>query len=167
MSRLAAVDFAGCTDEPGQFGASLDDEPRVDRDAVAADAGTRLQDVYPRMPVRHFDYFPDVESEMFADQRELVGVCDVDIAESVFDEFCHLGTLCICQDDLALTEDAVDLSGLLRARLVMPPTTLSFVTISIMIRPGSTRSGQWAMWMSGAPSVWCGKTRSGLSSAGH
>ena len=54
-----------------------------------------------------------------------------------------------------------------RTRGVRPPTTRSLVTISIMIRPGSTRSGQCATWTSGRPRSCAGSVRSGRSSASH
>ncbi len=43
------VDRTRGADQPGQVGRCLDDEPRIHRNAVAADAGTGPQDVHPRL----------------------------------------------------------------------------------------------------------------------
>ena len=48
---------------------------------------------------------------------------------------------------------------------VSPPMTLLFSTISTMRRPGRTRSGQCATWMSGLSFTSFGKVRSGRAAA--
>ena len=128
--------------------------------------GPGREDVDARVVVGQPDDLPHVEAEVLADQRELVGEGDVDVAVGVLDQLGHLGAGRVGEQDLALAEDAVDLPPpSRRSARVMPPTTRSLVTISIMIRPGSTRSGQCATWKSGTPSEACGATRSGRSCA--
>ena len=89
--RLAIVDFTCNAYKAGLFGGGVDDEPGVDGDAVSADAGAGLQDVDAGVAVGEIDQFPDVDPEFVADQREFVGVGDVDVAVGVFGEFAEFG----------------------------------------------------------------------------
>src|SRR5690606_41935113 len=65
-ARLAIIDLACGPDEPGKFGRLADDEPGIDSDAMAADAGSRLQYVDARVPVGEPDQFPHIDSELVA-----------------------------------------------------------------------------------------------------
>ena len=89
--RLGVVDLARGADQAGCFRRAVDDEPGIDRDAVAADAGAGLQDVDARMAVGQLDHLPDVEAHAVADHRQLVGEGDVDVAEGVLGQLDQLG----------------------------------------------------------------------------
>ena len=91
----------------GQLRIVADEKPRVDRDAVAAHAGARLQDVDARVHVADFDDFVDVHVVVAADAGQLVGKGDVDGAERVFHDLCHFGRAYVGHDDVALAEGGV------------------------------------------------------------
>ena len=93
------------------LGRGGDDEPRVDGDAVAADAGTRLEDVDARVMVGEVDEFPDIDVEVVGDHRQFVGERDVDVAVSVLGELGQLGRAGIGHEELALTEELVQIAG--------------------------------------------------------
>ena len=86
---LAVVDAACGADQRGLFGRAVDDEPRVDRDAVAAHARTGGQDVDARMAVGQPDHFPHIQPHRVRHHRQLVGEGDVDVAVGVFDQLGH------------------------------------------------------------------------------
>ena len=44
-----------------------------------------MQDLDPRVPVRQADHVPDIDTDSLADERQLVGEGDVDVAEGVLD----------------------------------------------------------------------------------
>ena len=114
VRRLAVVDLARGADQPGLLGRGVDDEPRIDGDAVAADARARLQDVDARVAVGEPDHLPDVDAELVADHRQLVGEGDVDVAVGVLDELGHLGgARRRCDAGSPRHEDAVELGGAL------------------------------------------------------
>ena len=102
---LAVVDEAGLVDERGDVFKLLVDEPRVDRDAVAADADAGGMHVDARMAVGQLDELEHVDAEPVADLAELVGVGDVDVAEGVFRQLAHLGGQIIGQADGAAGDD--------------------------------------------------------------
>lgn len=104
------VGLQGEADEVGRLGVVADQEPRVDRDAVAADARAGVEDVDARVLVRDADDLGDVHSADAADLGELVGEGDVDRAEGVLDDLGHLGGADVGDGDLALAEAGVDLS---------------------------------------------------------
>ncbi len=112
MADLAVVDSARGADQRRLLGARLDDEPRVDRDAVPADAGAGLEDVDPRMAVGELDHFPHVHPHRVGDDRKLVGEGDVDVAIGVFDQLGHLGAARIGGDAFAAHEALVERGGL-------------------------------------------------------
>ncbi|EEF93744.1 hypothetical protein CATMIT_01623, partial [Catenibacterium mitsuokai DSM 15897] len=74
-----------------------------------------LEDVDARMAVGQPDQFPHVDAELVADDRQLVGEGDVDVAEGVLGELAHLGGARVGDDALAAHEAAVQLGGALRA----------------------------------------------------
>lgn len=96
-------------DEVRRLGVVADQEPRVDRDAVAADARAGVKDVDARVLVRDADNLCDVHAADAADLGELVGEGDVDRAEGVLDDLSHLGGADVGDRDLALAETGVDL----------------------------------------------------------
>src|SRR6185312_8225615 len=83
-TRLGVVDFAGRANDLGAIGRRGDDEPGIDGDAVTADTRAGRQDVDPRMLVGQRDQLPDVDVQLVADHRQLVGEGDVHVAERVF-----------------------------------------------------------------------------------
>ena len=114
---LMYVDFACGADEATYFGVAGNDEPRIDGDTVAADAGAGVEDVDARVTVGEGDDVPHADAFGFADHRELVGEGDVDVAEGVFDEFRHFGGTRIGGDDLAAHERLVELDRVLGGTL--------------------------------------------------
>ena len=104
------VGLKGEADEVGRLGVVADQEPRVDRDAVAADARARVEDVHARVLVGDADDLGDVHAADAADLGELVGEGDVHRAEGVLDDLGHLGGADVGDGDLALAEAGVDLS---------------------------------------------------------
>lgn len=103
------VGLKGQADEVGRLGVVADQEPRVDRDAVAADARAGVQDVDARVLVRDADDLGDVHAADAADLGELVGEGDVHRAEGVLYDLGHLGGADVSDGDLALAEAGVDL----------------------------------------------------------
>ena len=95
--RHVLVDLAGELDEAGRevVLARLPREvERVDRDAVAAEAGARIEAHEPeRLGVCRVDDLPDVDSHPIAQLGELVDERDVDRAEDVLEQLRQLGRL--------------------------------------------------------------------------
>lgn len=104
------VGLQGEADEVGRLGVVADQEPRVDRDAVAADARAGIEDVHARVLVGDADDLGDVHAADAADLGELVGEGDVHRAEGILDDLGHLGGTDVGDGDLALAEAGVDLS---------------------------------------------------------
>ena len=93
----------------------LMDEPRVDRDAVSADADAGGMHVHSGVAVGKLDELEHVDAEPVADLAELVGIGDVDVAERVFRQLAHLGSQIIRQADRAAGDDLfIDFLGELR-----------------------------------------------------
>ena len=91
------------------------DEPRVDRDAVSADADAGGMHVHSGVAVGKLDELEHVDAEPVADFAEFVGIGDVDIAERVFRQLAHLGSQIIRQADRAAGDDLfIDFLGELR-----------------------------------------------------
>ena len=89
--RLVLVALAGSEDDLGLRRELLVDEPRVDRDAVTADADARGQDIDARMAVGELDELEYVDAHLVADDGQLVRVSDVDVAEGILGQLAHLG----------------------------------------------------------------------------
>ena len=81
------------------------DEPRVDRDAVSADADAGGMHVHSGVAVGKLDELEHVDAEPVADLAELVGIGDVDVAERVFRQLAHLGGQIVRQADRAAGDD--------------------------------------------------------------
>ncbi len=116
--RFVIVDLACRADDASLVRVGIDDEPGVNGNAVPAHAGARLQDAHARMAVSQADEFPDVDIELVADDRQLVGKRYVDVAEAVLGQLAHLGGAGIGDDALAFDKGLVEghgqLAGLLR-----------------------------------------------------
>ena len=69
MAGLAVIDFAGGPDQNGIPRVSGHNEPGVHSDTVPADAGSGLKDVDPRMMIGQTNELPDVNVQVFADDR--------------------------------------------------------------------------------------------------
>ena len=81
VGRPGVIDLAGRADEPGLIRSAGHQEPGVHGDAVAAHAGARLQNAHPRMAVGQVDELPDIHPDPLADEGQLVGEGDVEVAE--------------------------------------------------------------------------------------
>ena len=106
--RLVVVGLHRLVDHLGQLRVVAHQEPGIHADAVAAHAGTRLQDVDARVHIADPDDLVDVEVVVAADAAQLVGEGDVDGAEGVLDDLGHLGRADVGDDDLALAEGGVE-----------------------------------------------------------
>ena len=78
---------------------------------MAAHAGARLQNAHPRMAVGQVDELPDIHPDPLADEGQLVGEGDVEVAEGVLRQLGHLGGGGVGQDQLAGAEGGVQVSG--------------------------------------------------------
>jgi hypothetical protein len=124
------VDLASGADQTRLLRVLRHDKPRVDGDTVAANARARLQDIDARMAVRQADQLPDVNALVGANQRQLVGKSDVDVAEAVFRQLAHLGGARVGHHAFAFRK--ILYSSLARAEQTgdMPPITRSFLISS-------------------------------------
>ena len=102
------------------------DKPRIDGNAVTADARPRLQNIHPWMAVCQADKLPDVDPLLGANQRQFVGKGDIHVAEAVFRQLAHLGGARIGDHAFALEENLVQRAGASEHFGVMPPITRSF-----------------------------------------
>ena len=89
------------------------DEPRIDGDAVPAHARSRLKYPDPGVAVGEFDDPPNIEAELVADQRQLVGKRDVDVAKRILRQLDQLGRRRVCAKQFPLQEDAIERLGVL------------------------------------------------------
>ncbi len=83
------------------------EEPGVYGDAVAAHAGTGLQDVDAGMHVADAYNLIDIHVVVAADARQLVGKGDVHGTVGVLDDLGHLGSAYVGDDDVAPAERGV------------------------------------------------------------
>ena len=88
--RHTVVDFTRHADQFGVRREFLDDKPRVHADAMTTHAGARRMNVHARVAVGHPNHFPDVDMELFANPRDLIGQGDVHVPVRVFQQFDHL-----------------------------------------------------------------------------
>ena len=102
-------------DQRGVLGRGGDEEPGIDRDAVATDAGAGLEDVDARVAVGEADDLPHVDAEAVGDEAQLVGEGDVDVAERILGQLGHLGGTRGGGDAGAADEAAVEAERLARA----------------------------------------------------
>src|SRR5438105_15229145 len=107
--RHAVIHLARHLDQAAFQRRSLNQKPWVYRDAMAADARTRAEDIDARMPVRQANRLPDIDAEALRDECELVGQCNVHIAKGVFHHFGHLRRCRVGTDDASFDEAGVQL----------------------------------------------------------
>ena len=88
--RHALVDAASRLHELGDERVCVGKEVWVHGDAVAAYPGPGPQDIDSRMLVGDRDRLPDVDVELFGDDRQLVGERDVDVTVRVLDDLYEL-----------------------------------------------------------------------------
>eukprot|EP01136_Pigoraptor_vietnamica_P003706 Opistho-1_new@33259 len=110
---LGIIHLARAADQPRIGGIAGDDEPRVHRDAMPADADAGLEDVDARMAVGQCDHVPHVDPGLVADYRQFVREGDVDVAEAVLGQLAHLGRGGVGQQHLAAHEAAIEGTDLL------------------------------------------------------
>jgi hypothetical protein len=91
MRGLREIHFARGADQAAVVGRAMDEEPGVDRDAMAADAGAGLEDVDARVAVGEADHLPHIDAHMLGHHRQFVGKGDVDVAVAVLDQLHHFG----------------------------------------------------------------------------
>ena len=103
------VDFTGGADEAGLFRGAVHDEPRIDGNAVTADAGAGLQDIHAGVVIGQTDEFPDVDLETVADDGQFVGKGDSGVAGGVFGELAHFRGAGVGEEQFPLDEDTIDL----------------------------------------------------------
>ena len=104
---LVVVGFHRLVDDLRELGIVAHEEPRIDADAVAAYAGTGLEDIYTGVHITDADDFIDIHIVVTADAAELVGKGDVDGTVGVLDHLGHLGRADVGDDDLALAEGGI------------------------------------------------------------
>ena len=112
MADLAVVDPARRADQRRVPWRAVNDEPRIDGNAVAANTRAGLQDVDPRMAVGQPDHFPDVQPHAVRHDRQFVGEGNVDVAIGVLDQLGHLGRAGIGGDAGSPHETLVEGQGL-------------------------------------------------------
>ena len=103
---LAVVDLPRERDQL-ELGRAVEQEMRVDGDAVATHAEPGLVDVAVRLAVGGRDDLQDVDADPVRIARELVGEGDVDVAIGRVGE---LGELAASDDDIATTSASSTLS---------------------------------------------------------
>ena len=104
---LVVVGLHRLVDDFGQLGIVAHEEPGIDADAVAAYAGTGLEDVHTGVHIADADDLIDIHIVVTADAAEFVGKGDVDGTVGVLDDLGHLGSADVGDDDLALAEGGV------------------------------------------------------------
>ncbi len=104
---LVVVGLHRLVDDFGELGIVAHEEPGIDADAVAAYAGTGLEDIDTGVHIADADDLIDIHIIVTADAAELVGKGDIDGAVGVLDHLGHLGRADVGDDDLALAEGGV------------------------------------------------------------
>ena len=119
-SGLCIVDRPRGPDQTGFIRSCIHDEPRIDRDAVSADARTGSQDVHAWMVVGQGDCFAHVDAQVLRHATELVRERDVDISIGIFHQLDRLGRGGVGQYYFAFDEGRVQVSGSLRGDRIDP-----------------------------------------------
>ncbi|MOA39331.1 hypothetical protein D3C78_1610990 [compost metagenome] len=89
------------------FGGLADNKPGINSNAVSTYPRTRLQDIDPWVAVGQADQFPDVDVQLVADDRQLVGEGDVHVTEAVLRQLAHFRSAGVGDDALAFDENLV------------------------------------------------------------
>ena len=108
MMCFSVVYFPSRPNEPGHLRSAIDDEPRVDGNAMTAHAGAGPENVDPRMPVCHLDNMPDIKSKSVADDRQLVREGDIDVTEGILCQLDKSRAVGISQKALAPDEELIE-----------------------------------------------------------
>ena len=108
MVGLSIVDVTRSADQRGQLWSRMNDEPRVDRNTMSADAWSRGQNIDPRVTVGERNDIPHIDAQLVGNQAQLIGEGDVDVTERVFAELHHLGDSCCRRDTRAAHKRAVE-----------------------------------------------------------
>jgi len=111
--RLAVVGLHAFVDDLREGRIVANEEPRIDRDAMPADAGARLEDVHARVHVADADDLVHIHIVVPADAGEFVRECDVDRAEGVLHDLGHFRGADVRDNDFALAKCGVVLLDLL------------------------------------------------------
>ena len=117
--RHAVIGLHGLIDNLGQRGIVTNKKPRINADAMTANARTRLQNVYARMHIADLDDFIDIHVVMAADLRQLVCKGNIDCTESILNDLGHLSSTDVGNNDLALAERRIELLHLFTDSLVI------------------------------------------------
>ena len=104
---LVVVGLHRLIDDLGQLGIVTHEEPGIDADAVAANAGAGLEDIHPRVHIADADDLIDIHIVVTTDAAEFIGKGDVDGTVGVLDHLGHLGRADVSDDNLALAEGGV------------------------------------------------------------
>ena len=110
---LVVVGLHALVNDLGELRIVTHQEPRVNRDAVAAHARAGLQDVYTGVHVADADDFVHVHVVVAADAAQLVGESNVHSTVGVLDHLGHLGSAYVGNHNLALAEAGIILLHLL------------------------------------------------------
>src|SRR5690606_9841578 len=86
----------------------MNDEPRIDRNAVTTHPWAGLKDVYPRVMIRQLNDLPYIDAKSLADLRELIGEGDVDVAEGVLAQLYHFSGAAIGWYQLTFDEGGIE-----------------------------------------------------------
>ena len=108
MMHLGIIGFARLADNLRLIRGAIDDEPRVNRDTMPANAGARLQNIDARVAIGQPDHFPHIEALLIRNHRKLVRKGNIHIAKSVFNELGHFGGIGIGDDAFALHKALVE-----------------------------------------------------------
>ena len=104
---LVVVGLHRLVDDLGQLGKIANKEPGIHANAVAADAGAWLQDVYAWMHIADSDNLIHIHVVVTTYTAEFVCKGYINSAEGIFNHLGHLGSTNICDDDLTLTEGRI------------------------------------------------------------
>ena len=115
MMHFRVVYFARLPDHLCLFRRTVDDEPRVHRNAMPAHAWTGLKDVDPRMTIGQPDHFPNIQPLCVGNHAQFIGKGNVGVAECVFDQLGHFRTCRIGRYAFAAHEALVECQRLARA----------------------------------------------------
>src|SRR5947209_7332341 len=109
LPRHEVVDLAGRRDQLRlRLDGRGDEEPRVFRDAVAADAGAGDQHHAIGARVHQFAHAVRVHPKLLADQRDLVREGDLDVPIRILRGLHHLGGCPVRRVDLRFHEPRVE-----------------------------------------------------------
>ena len=118
---LVVIDLTGFRYQLRFIGKLSRNEIRIDGNTMASYAGTRLQDMNPRVLVGQFNQFPNIDAGLVANERQFVGESDLYVTGGVLGQFAHLRRFSICLVQGSFDEPAVKPDRFL-CRLRVDPT---------------------------------------------